>query len=114
MRISDWSSDVCSSDLPLLRMIEATGPSSRHGRRAWAARVGLTSRPSFIACLGSRNQGTVETVSDRKSAVEGKSVSVRVEHGGRRIMTKKKNKKRKDRKTGRTLTKMKIVSKDNR
>src|SRR3546814_16376195 len=34
-----------------------------------------------------------DTLQDRKSVVSGKSVSVRVDLGGRRLMNKKKNKK---------------------
>src|SRR3546814_20631903 len=46
--------------------------------------------------IGYRNAGTVEFIfGDRKSVVQGKSVSVRVDLGGRRII-KKKNKKRSD------------------
>src|SRR3546814_16853116 len=33
MRISDWSSDVCSSDLSLGRRPAAAGPARRRGRR---------------------------------------------------------------------------------
>src|SRR3546814_2071000 len=71
MRISDWSSDVCSSDL-------FSGLSSTRGL-AGAGRGGRT--PSGISVI---------PLLDRKSVVEGKSVSVRVDLGGGRI-TKKKN-----------------------
>src|SRR3546814_5448892 len=36
MRISDWSSDVCSSDLPQLRRLLAHGAGARHGHGAGA------------------------------------------------------------------------------
>src|SRR3546814_12141060 len=71
MRISDWSSDVCSSDL---------SSSAAEGGRA----------VSVIADLGVEQP--VERVDhevDRKSVVWGKSVSVRVDLGGRRIIKKK-------------------------
>src|SRR3546814_3067389 len=78
MRISDWSSDVCSSDLRYHR-----GTVRRHLQMA---RLGQ-GRP----CLGHRHRlyGTGGH-GDRKSVVSGKSVSVRVDLGGRRIIKKKK------------------------
>src|SRR3546814_12509416 len=82
MRISDWSSDVCSSDL-----VEAD-------RLAIGHRV-LDDRPHQLRIfLGLAEAARVrnlrpEAVLDRKSVVEGKSVSVRVDLGGRRIIKKK-------------------------
>src|SRR3546814_19977277 len=98
MRISDWSSDVCSSDLfqagdhllrrPVLRpggcrlQIAQGGPGRRHrgtsGKRSVLCHV--EPAPSHAA--------------DRKSVVSGKSVSVRVDLGGRSILTKKKKRKK--------------------
>src|SRR3546814_20246514 len=88
MRISDWSSDVCSSDLPSryhsVRAISAPPrrpaqviriPSAPRRRADWTTR--------FIA----RRKATRR---DRKSGGEGKSVSVRVDLGGRRSLEKKK------------------------
>src|SRR3546814_18695304 len=87
MRISDWSSDVCSSDLPdrcahprrdpLGRV--RTGRADPPGGPRRPARRLAPARPRCAAHA------------DRKSVVEGKSVSVRVDLGGRRII--KKNKK---------------------
>src|SRR3546814_21155280 len=68
MRISDWSSDVCSSDLPTRRDQPSRPARGRAGRPA----------------------PTPRRAADRKSVVEGKSVSVRVDLGGRRIIKKKK------------------------
>src|SRR3546814_19603955 len=70
MRISDWSSDVCSSDLS--RQDESI---FRQGADpvALCRRLAI-SRSSYGA--------------DRKSVVAGKSVSVRVGLGGRRIIQK--------------------------
>src|SRR3546814_14369566 len=69
MRISDWSSDVCSSDLgPCPRISSTCGA-------AWP-RFAASDRPP-------------RRWSDRKSVVEGMSVSVRVDLGGRRIIKKK-------------------------
>src|SRR3546814_14076816 len=77
VRISDLSSDVCSSDLPGSRTAEhagsADGLCTGHPR-SWperpVARRHRLCRP------------------DRKSVVEGKSVSVRVDLGGRRTHQK--------------------------
>src|SRR3546814_11249431 len=71
MRMSDWSSDVCSSDL-------AVCAGRGCGRRVWAPRRAAARVP-----VHRRRRR------DRKSVVEGKSVSVRVDLGGRRILTKK-------------------------
>src|SRR3546814_13223920 len=95
MRISDWSSDVCSSDLAVAHRI-AMGC---HGQMPPAPRRrGLYERISDRACLA-RGAGVAHlwrhqrdhdgADRDRKSVVEGKSVSVRVDLGGRRIITKK-------------------------
>src|SRR3546814_19747098 len=109
MRISDWSSDVCSSDLcdragqrgrayPLERNAcdqrrpvpdRQCGPGG--GFRPGGGAVGRTAlhrpaRPGQRAGAGSADE-------DRKRVVTGKSVSVRVDRGGRRII-KKKNKEK--------------------
>src|SRR3546814_15922055 len=83
MRISDWSSDVCSSDLP---------PFGR-GRRG----AGLDCRRPALGVRGghphpglpdrARRRGGRRP--DRKSVVSGRSVSVRVDRGGRRYSKKK-------------------------
>src|SRR3546814_12632177 len=108
MRISDWSSDVCSSDLTLELPAEAFdlaysslafhyvrdfGRLARVIRQALArgGRLVFTiAHPVFMAAAQPRwisdGQG------DRKSVVEGTSVSVRVDLGGRRIIKKKINK----------------------
>src|SRR3546814_11362104 len=103
MRISDWSSDVCSSDLEL-----------RHrGRRGRAAEAITALVDRDVArdrpARSIRNEaqrpgdGRAEIVAidqhgavggdlqDPKSVVEGKHVSVRVDLGGRRSHRKKKN-----------------------
>src|SRR3546814_15960299 len=75
MRISDWSSDVCSSDL--------LKPSTSN---ATDSEVTEYSCPSAVT----RSPSTSGRI-DRKSVVLGKSVSVRVVLGGRRIIKKKRN-----------------------
>src|SRR3546814_16163504 len=78
MRISDWSSDVCSSDL--LERLDS-------GEIAFDRLV--------IECTGLADPAPVaqtffiDEELDRKGVVLGKSVSVRVDHGGSRIIKKK-------------------------
>src|SRR3546814_16775202 len=107
MRISDWSSDVCSSDLagcipegkafPKLissfwncvqQQLRCGDPGSARDnkpRRTEPAQPKLRSTQSRRFPLSTPN-----TQGDRKSVVSGKSVLVRVDLGGRRIITKKK------------------------
>src|SRR3546814_19809153 len=95
MRISDWSSDVCSSDL---------GREIEEGQERLAVLYqafgglgildpvfldedldgGFRRRP--VRCV----EHLAQIVLDRKSVVSGKSVSVRVDIGGRRIIKNKK------------------------
>src|SRR3546814_16404285 len=107
MRISDWSSDVCSSDLPddvaavgavigaetalagvVIEVAEPRAAVKRLDRigteRAEAHRRDVEQRGS----IGFRALRRA-----RKSGVEGKSVSGRVDLGGRRIRKKKQKKK---------------------
>src|SRR3546814_13712603 len=118
MRISDWSSDVCSSDLlRRLRLLrhclvdEAGQEATQLGKqlvdpgRATAGLVfveqGIVgAEPEGIGFRGGhfagenehRPEGLGESieVTDRKSVVSGKSVAVRVDLGGRRNIKKKK------------------------
>src|SRR3546814_14712365 len=75
MRISDWSSDVCSSDLAILHRHVQILAHQHHLARAV---------PHVVECLE-------RLCPDRKSVVSGKSVSVRVALGGRRIINKTKS-----------------------
>src|SRR3546814_20392549 len=96
MRISDWSSDVCSSDL-IRRSREFPEHTARgmprsskfHPRRP-APRTRLP--PMLPPPGGNINHYAkfVPNISDRKSVVEGESGSTRVDLGGRRSTTKKK------------------------
>src|SRR3546814_11834323 len=113
MRISDWSSDVCSSDL--LNPDKAIF--DRKGFNQWIVRdqVGhlviqishefqmtrmaeKEGRPTirFILChrIADRTAWNFDSL-DRKSVVSGKSVSVRVALGGRSIIKNKHKKKQK-------------------
>src|SRR3546814_13782712 len=79
MRISDWSSDVCSSDLGP-RADVVVGLATLGGAQfAIDEEQGINCHVQVL--LGNRYL-------DRKSVVEGKSVSVRVDLGGRRSMKK--------------------------
>src|SRR3546814_17007478 len=109
MRISDWSSDVCSSDLipsHVKRVIV-------FGQRNKAAKICLKRAGVHLSGNGrrveewlpsehddwndalrdrlARNAVPRTVIQDRKSVVSGRSVS-RVDLGGRRIMKKKKKK----------------------
>src|SRR3546814_11941224 len=100
MRISDWSSDVCSSDLAV----------SSSQARAWRCASAISSRdisldrsarhcwPSTLPPSAARLnhlcawiRSTSTPPEDRKSVVQGKGVSVRVDLGGRRMLKKKNN-----------------------
>src|SRR3546814_13002721 len=100
MRISDWSSDVCSSDLPSdpggrHRFLLAVAARSRAflDRRAQRPRAGDSGAASrdLPDGEGARGAGLARGTGDRKDVVWGQSVAVRVDLGGRRII-KKKNK----------------------
>src|SRR3546814_19175927 len=82
MRISDWSSDVCSSDLR----------STAHGGAPWAVERGQLMQAKGRGAQRMLKVNDVASwgplLKDRKSVVEGKRVSVRVEHGGGRIIKK--------------------------
>src|SRR3546814_14230907 len=104
MRISDWSSDVCSSDLEagvealLVRhgraeagLLEILVVDREAGREihVHAGQVGELKRPH--AELAHVAHDAVDVLRlDRESVVWGKSVSVRLDIGGRRIIKKKK------------------------
>src|SRR3546814_17166761 len=84
VRISDWSSDVCSSDLApatsALRFMRCYSPkyfSDRRLRRRLQLSDVYTGNWHISGNAGRQDL-------DRKSVVWGKRVSVRVDHGGRR------------------------------
>src|SRR3546814_17903333 len=95
MRISDWSSDVCSSDLP--GRTDADPHRPRHGKRRRggdlllglhrrAGRATVACHPADRHLRGADRTGRGAPERDRKSVVTGTSVSVRVALGGRRII----------------------------
>src|SRR3546814_13932441 len=122
MRISDWSADVCSSDLFYARALAASGvafdmlfgpaykgiPLATATASALAALPDLGGRDVPFAfnrkeakdhgeggtLVGAPLRGRVVIIddvitADRKRVVVGKSVSVRVDLGGRRLIKKK-------------------------
>src|SRR3546814_11628070 len=109
MRISDWSSDVCSSDRPARQYGGETETAERHqppvaGLDAGRADPLVPELPGALKRrfgLGGSSitlDGTPED-QDRKSVAEGMSVSVRVDFCGRRIYKKTKEAQSKNIKT---------------
>src|SRR3546814_15060094 len=104
MRISDWRSDVCSPDLCIaatdngyLLPYEKLGDPRRYlartylGNRTVAHQVATGCRFHCTFCgVAAMFGGVTNLSSARKSVVSGKSVSVRVDNGGSRIITKNK------------------------
>src|SRR3546814_17940624 len=114
MRISDWSSDVCSSDLckpgreecgrgvRSCGGVDMSNPSTAgacapaiasaavEGRASGEASGKGEVSPVISGALGSAALSGVKGASDRNSVVQGTSVSVRLDHGWRRITKKKK------------------------
>src|SRR3546814_19641766 len=88
MRISDWSSDVCSSDLPMPTTMKRSPARWWIWARSTPAPSSAGSCPPMCPRIRSPRSRTWPR--DRKSVVWGKSVSVRVDIGGRRILKKKK------------------------
>src|SRR3546814_19467582 len=93
MRISDWSSDVCSSDLVAVdhdprALHRLDGRDDRAVDHFIAARPALERQAEFQQFLqAQRDLGLL----DRKRVVMGKSVSVRVGLGWRRLIYKNTN-----------------------
>src|SRR3546814_11542198 len=96
MRISDWSSDVCSSDLmpPMDYRIADSGMWAQHDGPSPAEN--MMDEAAFVLRKSQKDRERnyseflARLAGDRKSVVEGKSVSVRVDLGGRRIIKQKK------------------------
>src|SRR3546814_19828900 len=91
MLISDWSSDVFSSDLVLCERRCGHGQQTRAADRRYGEQL-----PSHVSSSDRGWVGRTLSVSDlllnvgdRKSAVKGKSMLVRVALGGRRFLKQK-------------------------
>src|SRR3546814_7284030 len=109
MRISDWSSDVCSSDL--LQQIVSSVSLQQSGLLVIAVAVNhavrMTERAAGVhgidrgvdARILARRHAGLQAVRhvrqrlDRKSVVEGTRVAVRVDLGGRRLIKHKSTNK---------------------
>src|SRR3546814_14526360 len=106
MRISDWSSDVCSSDLKPIRIGKRDMAVAACEAMGWAVPDSVVwfvqrveaAKQRVLKARELKNE-VEERKEDRKSVVSGKSVSVRVDLGGRRIITTKKNRNRTRRRT---------------
>src|SRR3546814_11981061 len=87
MRISDWSSDVCSSDLsPTARPPEGAPPWTILFANLRAVSVKMPRR-----CAATISPtAAAKAIKIGRASCRGKSVSVRVDLGGRRIIKKKK------------------------
>src|SRR3546814_20567018 len=99
MRISDLSSDVCSSDLHLMALVQlrplditdailasVVPAATFHLLRL--VRDHFRCEPLVVGAPGVE-LGLAVLIEDRKRIVAGKSVSVRVDLGGGRIINKK-------------------------
>src|SRR3546814_15832039 len=114
MRISDWSSDVCSSDLTFpggKKVLENIWLSFLPGAKIGVLGPNGAGKSTLLKIMAGRDDGFTgeawaaegvkvgfleqepkldSSKTDRKSVVEGKSVAERVAPGGRRIFKKKK------------------------
>src|SRR3546814_15423378 len=116
MRVSDWSSDVCASDLVILHADEGRewqtwlaaakalelGKGAHHfmgdARLAMEAALhgnGIALGDTMTASSLMQKGSLVAPFEDRKSVVWGKGVYVSVDIGGQRDIKKKKTKKTK-------------------
>src|SRR3546814_12716500 len=105
MRISDWSSDVCSSDLWSGTLVMVGQPAEEMGLGAVAMlKDGLYTRfpkPDYTLAFHDTPElpsGVVGAAKGWRSEERrvGKSVSVRVDLGGRRIIKTKTHKTKRD------------------
>src|SRR3546814_20409022 len=105
MRISDWSSDVCASDLTMSKTMcqfvagqlkyadDLTYFLAPYINSYKRFQAGIFAPTKAIWSLDNRTAGFrlcgEGSKADRKSVVSGKSVSVRLDLGGRRSLKKK-------------------------
>src|SRR3546814_20856815 len=93
MRISDWSSDVCSSDLKITatgaKVVTLGDTAQTKAVEAGRAFALLQEQGMKTVIMGDiQRQKSERLRRDRQSAVKGKSVVVRVDHGGSRCSKK--------------------------
>src|SRR3546814_13414485 len=88
MRISDWSSDVCSSDLAEVAARDHHRVRNLDDRVELLDRLALLDLRHHVRVVAAPGDAVAQQNNvargDRKSVVEGKRVSVRVDLGGRR------------------------------
>src|SRR3546814_5544131 len=89
MRISDWSSDVCSSDLLCLHDREWKRPYLVTKKKRAAVGCQFLDDDGLRRLFADFRKARLHFLRDRKSVVQGKSVSVCVGLGCRRIIKKK-------------------------
>src|SRR3546814_15005478 len=109
MRISDWSSDVCSSDLEGISstgwatFLQAVVEAGYAVVGTWPLRTEMANRmiasgtnalANSVVLVCRKKEATAEVITRaefiaRKSVVSGQRVSVRVGLGGRRVIKKK-------------------------
>src|SRR3546814_17367839 len=111
MRISDWSSDVCSSDLGVDGepdgKVQDYADHRRGDRRQRRRKRRVAAQQLDEGRTGEDPEeagdkgypGGQDCAEDRKSVVSGKSVSVRVDLGGCSIITKRNENKKKEYRT---------------
>src|SRR3546814_19894704 len=93
MRISDWSSDVCSSDL-IAAERSYIEDAAAIGNELAAPDYGSGMEHPRAVAFGRIDYADRAALVDRKSVGEGKNVSVRVDIGGRRMHKKDNNSNR--------------------
>src|SRR3546814_17682849 len=106
MRISVWSSDVCSFKLSSCQRSSDRQPAERSIRGGWARSAVFAQRrfqwrhtgwdrllPGYATQRAALEFRPSLSVRDRKSVVSGKSVYVRVDLGGGRIIKNKKKRR---------------------
>src|SRR3546814_20251138 len=88
MRIRDWSSDVCSSDLVAIASTSAQKTCKQSVTRVIQRRSNRSATQPVIGVVtnNGRNWSSPISPRDRKSVVKGKGGDVRVDLGGRRII----------------------------
>src|SRR3546814_12500132 len=94
MRISDWSSAVCSSDLRTGRSADQRLQYRKSGAISAGAKTDFTSaKTPHLRSFAVSPAAPSARKADRKSVVTGKGGSVRVDLGGRRNQQNKTRRK---------------------